>query len=104
MLLEPPTSGTIRYWGDEPQSKRAVRALRRRIQIILQDPYSSLNPRMTIGQIVRGPLEIHGLQGDVRELLVRVNLDPALTRRSPHQLSGGQRQRVVIDPRRRVGL
>ena len=96
MALEPPTAGTIRYWGETPTTKRATRTLRRRIQIVLQDPYSSLNPRMTVRQIVNEPLEIHGLKGDVGEYLERVNLDPALVRRYPHQLSGGQRQRVVI--------
>jgi oligopeptide transport system ATP-binding protein len=98
MLLEKPTDGTISYWGADATalSKRDVRALRRRVQIVLQDPYSSLNPRMTIGQIVREPLEIHGLAGDVPALLDQVGLDPVLARRYPHQLSGGQRQRVVI--------
>jgi oligopeptide transport system ATP-binding protein len=98
MLLEKPTDGTIEYWGQDATalSKRDARALRRRVQIVLQDPYSSLNPRMTIGQIVREPLEIHRLDGDVPALLDQVGLDPVLTRRYPHQLSGGQRQRVVI--------
>jgi ABC-type glutathione transport system ATPase component len=98
MLLEKPSEGTIEYWGADATalSKRAARALRRRVQIVLQDPYSSLNPRMTIGQIVREPLEIHGLDGDVSAFLDQVGLDPALSRRYPHQLSGGQRQRVVI--------
>jgi oligopeptide transport system ATP-binding protein len=98
MLLERPTAGTIAYWGADAStlSKKEVRALRRRVQIVLQDPYSSLNPRMTIGQIVKEPLEIHRQPGDVGALLDQVGLDPVLARRYPHQLSGGQRQRVVI--------
>jgi ABC-type glutathione transport system ATPase component len=98
MLLEKPTAGTISYWGADTStlSRKRTRALRRRVQIVLQDPYSSLNPRMTIGQIVKEPLDIHRLSGDVGALLEQVGLDPTLTRRYPHQLSGGQRQRVVI--------
>jgi oligopeptide transport system ATP-binding protein len=105
MLLERPTGGEIHYWGERADTlpASAVRRLRRRVQIVLQDPYASLNPRMTVGDIVGEPLEIHRdlvPRGDrrarVRELLDQVGLDPDLAGRYPHQFSGGQRQRVVI--------
>jgi oligopeptide/dipeptide ABC transporter ATP-binding protein len=80
-----------------------MRAVRRRVQVIFQDPYSSLNPRMTIGQILAEPLQVHGIvreraarQARIEELLVQVGLAPQHARRYPHQLSGGQRQRVGI--------
>jgi oligopeptide/dipeptide ABC transporter ATP-binding protein len=80
-----------------------LRAVRRRLQVIFQDPYSSLNPRMTIGQILAEPLKVHGIVQDpsqraarVRELLEQVGLLPQHALRYPHQLSGGQRQRVGI--------
>jgi oligopeptide transport system ATP-binding protein len=80
-----------------------LRAVRRRVQVIFQDPYSSLNPRMTVGQILAEPLKVHGIVPDkgerelrVRELLVQVGLLPQHAGRYPHQLSGGQRQRVGI--------
>jgi oligopeptide/dipeptide ABC transporter ATP-binding protein len=74
----------------------ALRALRRRMQIVFQDPYSSLNPRMTVEETLREPLEIHRLNGTVAALLEEVGLDPAFAKRYPHELSGGQRQRVGI--------
>ena len=99
-LLEP-TAGVIRVDGTDVAnlSRRRLRALRRRVQIVFQDPYSSLDPRMSVGRIVA-----EGLQGAGRaererkigELLERVGLPPAFARRHPHQLSGGQRQRVGI--------
>jgi oligopeptide transport system ATP-binding protein len=105
LQLERPTSGQVIFEGrdlttlDEAQ----LRAFRRRIQVIFQDPYSSLNPRMTVGQIIGEPLAVHGLVPDptrrrerVRELLTRVGLLPQHASRYPHQLSGGQRQRVGI--------
>ena len=103
--LERPTGGQVLFEGvdlaalDAP----ALRAMRRRIQVIFQDPYSSLNPRMTVGQILAEPLKVHGIvpnkaarEARVRELLTQVGLLPQHARRYPHQLSGGQRQRVGI--------
>ncbi|HTP96127.1 MAG TPA: dipeptide ABC transporter ATP-binding protein [Burkholderiales bacterium] len=105
LQLERPTSGEIifegrdltRLDGDE------LRRVRQRIQVIFQDPYSSLNPRMSVGQIVEEPMAVHGLVPDrraraarVRELLGRVGLLPQHANRYPHELSGGQRQRVGI--------
>jgi len=80
-----------------------LRPVRRKIQVIFQDPYSSLNPRMTVGQIIGEPLGVHGLVPDagrrrarVRDLLSRVGLLPQHAHRYPHEMSGGQRQRVGI--------
>jgi len=80
-----------------------LRDMRRRMQVIFQDPYSSLNPRMTVGQMLAEPLAVHGIvrepaarAGRVRELLERVGLLPQHAFRYPHELSGGQRQRVGI--------
>ena len=105
LQLERPTSGEIIFEGrdlaklDEVQ----LRPFRRRIQVIFQDPYSSLNPRMTVGQILAEPLAVHGIVPErakretrVRELLAHVGLLPQHAHRYPHQLSGGQRQRVGI--------
>ncbi len=105
LQLERPTSGSIRFEGQELTTLRpeALRPVRRKMQVIFQDPYSSLNPRMTIGQIVAEPLHVHGIVPDataraarVRALLEHVGLLPQHERRYPHQLSGGQRQRVGI--------
>jgi len=105
LLLERPTSGRIMFEGVDlvTLDEAAMRAVRRRIQVIFQDPYSSLNPRMTIGQILAEPLEVHGIVREkkaraerVRELLTQVGLLPQHALRYPHQLSGGQRQRVGI--------
>jgi len=102
-LIEP-TSGEIRFDGRDllAISRGEMRALRRRMQIIFQDPYSSLNPRMKVGAIIAEPLEIHRV-GDrrerkdrVAELLRVVGLDPDYANRYPHQFSGGQRQRLGI--------
>ena len=105
LQLERPTSGSVRFEGQELTTlgPAALRLVRRRIQVIFQDPYSSLNPRMTVGQIVGEPLAVHGLVQEaparaarVQELLRQVGLLPQHGRRYPHELSGGQRQRVGI--------
>ncbi|MBA2533289.1 MAG: dipeptide ABC transporter ATP-binding protein [Nocardioidaceae bacterium] len=105
MLLERPTSGSVIYDGRDIFSvrRRELKALRRQIQIILQDPYSSLNPRMTVGDIVGEPFEIHpdvapkrARRQKVKELLEVVGLNPDYLNRYPHQFSGGQRQRIGI--------
>ncbi|MFD8547532.1 dipeptide ABC transporter ATP-binding protein [Streptomyces sp. NPDC059649] len=102
-LLEP-TAGTLRYRGRDIGSldERALRPVRREIQMVFQDPASSLNPRRTIGESVADPLRAAGGQDApatlrrARELLERVGLDPDWYHRYPHELSGGQRQRVGI--------
>ncbi|AIS00342.1 ABC transporter ATP-binding protein [Streptomyces glaucescens] len=103
--LERPTSGAIRYKGEDVTrlSGRALRAVRRNIQMVFQDPYTSLNPRMTVGDIIGEPFDIHpeaAPKGDrrrkVRELLDVVGLNPEYVNRYPHQFSGGQRQRIGI--------
>jgi oligopeptide transport system ATP-binding protein len=105
LQLERPTSGSIRFEGQELTTlpHAALRRVRRRMQVIFQDPYSSLNPRMTVGQIIEEPLKVHGVVTGagpraerVRELLAQVGLLPQHEKRYPHQLSGGQRQRVGI--------
>ena len=99
-----PTHGEVRFAGQSVTHPRGAwaKALRRDLQIVFQDPYSSLNPRMTVGTIVERPLVIHRL-GDragravaVAELFRAVGLSPAFATRYPHELSGGQRQRVAI--------
>jgi oligopeptide transport system ATP-binding protein len=103
--LERPTSGEIRYKGDDITrlSGRALKAVRRNIQMVFQDPYTSLNPRMTVGDIIGEPYEIHpevAPKGDrrraVQDLLDVVGLNPEYINRYPHQFSGGQRQRIGI--------
>ncbi|NJQ01007.1 ABC transporter ATP-binding protein [Streptomyces zingiberis] len=103
--LERPTAGTVRYRGEDITrlSGRALKAVRRNIQMVFQDPYTSLNPRMTVGDIIGEPFEIHpgaAPRGDrrrrVRELLDVVGLNPEYINRYPHQFSGGQRQRIGI--------
>ncbi|MEV7616059.1 dipeptide ABC transporter ATP-binding protein [Streptomyces sp. NPDC089799] len=103
--LERPTAGAIRYRGEDISrlSGRALKAVRRDIQMVFQDPYTSLNPRMTVGDIIGEPYEIHpeaAPKGDrrrrVRELLDVVGLNPEYINRYPHQFSGGQRQRIGI--------
>ena len=101
LRLVEPTSGAISFDGTDVLSLRpsALRHLRRRAQIIFQDPYASLNPRMTIGTTVREGLTIHGLPGGnerVSQLLTEVGLRPEVASRYPHEFSGGQRQRVGI--------
>lgn len=103
-LIEP-TSGKVTFDGQDllGLSEREMREMRRRMQIIFQDPYSSLNPRMTIGDIVTEPMVIHQLGGTKRErfamaadLLERVGLSGDHLNRYPHEFSGGQRQRICI--------
>ncbi|WP_298326231.1 dipeptide ABC transporter ATP-binding protein [Haloactinopolyspora sp.] len=105
MRLEEPTSGRAIYKGENiyDLQGKALRDMRRNIQIVFQDPYSSLNPRMTVGDIVGEPFDIHpevapkGSRRDrVRELLDVVGLNPEHINRYPHQFSGGQRQRIGI--------
>jgi oligopeptide/dipeptide ABC transporter ATP-binding protein len=105
LQLEQPTSGQIRFEGKELTRLDAagLRAVRRRMQVIFQDPYSSLNPRMTVGQILAEPLAVHGIvparrarETRVKDLLSHAGLLPAMAQRYPHELSGGQRQRVGI--------
>lgn len=102
--LERPTGGQIIFEGQDisTASDRQLRPLRRDIQMIFQDPYTSLNPRLTVGQIVAAPLEIHHLVPKkdelkrVQELLELVGLNPEHYNRYPHEFSGGQRQRIGI--------
>src|ERR671911_980723 len=105
MRLEEPTSGKVIFGGEDwsGASGRKLRQMRRNIQIVFQDPYTSLNPRMTVGDIVGEPLEIHsdvvpkgGRRKRVQELLDLVGLNPEHINRYPHQFSGGQRQRIGI--------
>ena len=98
LRLQQATSGTVLFEGVDVFALDAtrLRALRRRMQIVFQDPYSSLNPRMTVQETLQEPLEIHGLAGTVTALLDEVGLDAAFAKRYPHELSGGQRQRVGI--------
>jgi len=100
LQLIAPTAGTIQYAG---QTVTDLRAFRRHAQMIFQDPYGSLNPRMTVGHIIAEPLHIHKLcasksdeQTRVAELLKSVGLLPEHARRYPHEFSGGQRQRIGI--------
>jgi oligopeptide/dipeptide ABC transporter ATP-binding protein len=105
LLLERPTAGEIIYDGVDLASlpHKEMQALRRRIQVIFQDPYSSLNPRMKVGDIIAEPMKVHGVQANakrraarVAELLATCGLDPKFADRYPHEMSGGQRQRVGI--------
>jgi oligopeptide/dipeptide ABC transporter ATP-binding protein len=105
LRLHEPTSGRVTIDGTDVTSLASgpLRSFRRRAQIIFQDPYASLNPRMSIGQTLVEPLEIHGLAGDasgrkrrVAELLERVGLRAEMADRYPHEFSGGQRQRIGI--------
>src|SRR5262252_6082957 len=105
LRLERPTAGEILYDGVDiaKLEPKDLLSLRRRIQVIFQDPYSSLNPRMKVGEIIAEPIMVHGLERDaarraarVRELLSVCGLDPKFADRYPHEMSGGQRQRVGI--------
>jgi oligopeptide/dipeptide ABC transporter ATP-binding protein len=104
LRLVEPTSGSVTFDGTEVTTlpREGLRALRRRMQIVFQDPYSSLNPRLTVGSMVGEPLAIHRLarghaaRERVAELLTLVGLSPDHARRYPHEFSGGQRQRIGI--------
>jgi peptide/nickel transport system ATP-binding protein/oligopeptide transport system ATP-binding protein len=104
MRLEEPTAGRVYFQGREVtgEGRRGLRELRRRMQIVFQDPVTSLNPRLTVGSMLAEPLRIHGEGGRARvrarveELLAEVGLRPEHARRYPHQFSGGQRQRIGI--------
>ncbi|MGE5093134.1 MAG: ABC transporter ATP-binding protein [Bacillota bacterium] len=104
LRLQEPTSGEAVFEGHEVfrLGREPLRALRRRMQIIFQDPYSSLNPRMTVGAAIAEGIEIHRLAtrretaSRVARLLEEVGLDPSYARRYPHEFSGGQRQRIGI--------
>ena len=105
MHLTRPTSGTVLFEGKDvsKMSKKELKEMRRNMQFIFQDPYASLNPRMTIGEIVSEPLVIHNVMPDAKEreeyvrgLLDVVGLNPEHINRYPHEFSGGQRQRVGI--------
>ncbi|MBN8944002.1 MAG: ATP-binding cassette domain-containing protein [Rhizobiales bacterium] len=104
LRLTEPTDGLIRFEGTDitHMSRGQLRPLRRRMQLVFQDPFASLNPRMTIGEIVAAPLAIHGVgsreerAAKVTETLQLVGLSSHFAERHPHELSGGQRQRVGI--------
>src|SRR5262249_52517093 len=104
LRLVEPTSGSIKLNGTDiaPLSKSELRPVRRSMQIVFQDPFASLNPRMTAGDIVGEPLSVHGLasgeakEARVAELFRQVGLRPDQIRNYPHQFSGGQRQRICI--------
>jgi oligopeptide/dipeptide ABC transporter ATP-binding protein len=104
LRLIDPTAGHIRFDGQDVTSlkERQLKPLRRNAQLIFQDPYASLNPRMTVGQILAEPLALHDVVAPSRrrervgELLQRVGLDARAARRYPHEFSGGQRQRIAV--------
>jgi oligopeptide transport system ATP-binding protein len=104
LQLLKPTSGSVLFDGKEltTMSKREMRAIRREIQIVFQDPYASLNPRMTVGDIVSEPLLIHSVgsrrsrRRSAEQLLEVVGFNPDFINRYPHEFSGGQRQRIGI--------
>ena len=105
LRLVEPTSGALLFEGTDILSlnKSALRKMRREVQIIFQDPYSSLNPRLTVGNALMEPLQVHGVfdndkqrKAHVLELLERVDLKAEYFNRYPHEFSGGQRQRIVI--------
>jgi oligopeptide transport system ATP-binding protein len=104
LRLYEPTEGSIIFEGKDlaTLSEGALRRSRRRMQMIFQDPYASLNPRMTVGSIISAPLDVHGVargkekKDRVQELLKIVGLNPDFVNRYPHEFSGGQRQRIGI--------
>jgi oligopeptide transport system ATP-binding protein len=104
LLQEAPTAGTIRFDGEDVSSLQGPELMRyrREVQVVFQDPYSSLSPRMRVGDIIGEPLEIHtdlsrrAMAARVAEVLELVGLQPDLARLFPHEFSGGQRQRIAI--------
>ncbi|MDO8383006.1 MULTISPECIES: ABC transporter ATP-binding protein [Microbacterium] len=103
LALDTPTSGSVSFEGrgvDASASARDLHWLRRGTGIVFQDPYSSLDPRMSVGRIVGEPLWALGIEGDrrarVREVLDLVGLEPGMAERFPHEFSGGQRQRIAL--------
>jgi peptide/nickel transport system ATP-binding protein len=103
LQLTPPTSGQVNFKGEDlvGKTRKQLRQVRRNLQVVFQDPYASLNPRIPVNDIVAEPLQIHGLYGKqgkerVRELLTVVGLNPEHGNRYAHEFSGGQRQRVGI--------
>jgi len=105
MRLLEPTAGTVRFEGEDITHLKGgkLKTVRRELQMVFQDPYSSLNPRKTVGSIVGEPFAIHGLYGDrgerrgkVKELMDTVGLNPEHYNRYPHEFSGGQRQRIGV--------
>ncbi|MFL2651127.1 MAG: ABC transporter ATP-binding protein [Anaerolineales bacterium] len=104
LQLYRPTAGQVQFDNINlvKQKGTGLRNIRRRLQMIFQDPYSSLNPRMTVGEIIAEPLKVHGIakgsesSDKVRELLDMVGLNPDFVTRYPHEFSGGQRQRIAI--------
>jgi peptide/nickel transport system ATP-binding protein len=104
LRLVEPNAGTVLFEGKDVRAldRRALRAARRRMQMIFQDPFASLNPRKTVGSAIAEPMVVHGLldrsnaSARVRELLRRVGLPPDMATRFPHEFSGGQRQRLCI--------
>jgi ABC-type microcin C transport system duplicated ATPase subunit YejF len=104
LQLLKPTGGSVRFMGQEltTMSRSDLREIRKEMQIVFQDPYSSLNPRMTVGSIVAEPMTVHGQDSRtlrerrVRDLLETVGFNPDFTNRYPHEFSGGQRQRIGI--------
>jgi oligopeptide/dipeptide ABC transporter ATP-binding protein len=98
-----PTSGSVKFEGEELMGASAsrIRSLRRRMQIVFQDPYASLNPRMTVQAIIAEPMRVHGIwrhggPAKVKEIMELVGLNPEYVNRYPHEFSGGQRQRIGI--------
>ena len=104
LQLLKPTSGSVKFEGTEltELGREDMRRMRREMQIVFQDPYSSLDPRMTVGDIVGEPLVVHGIgtrrdrSARIRDLLDVVGFNPSYTNRYPHEFSGGQRQRIGI--------
>ena len=104
LQLQPASSGSVELLGQNltTMSRAKLRAMRRHMQFVLQNPYSSLHPRMTVARILAEPLAVHRsvprkeIPERVAQLMTMVGMDPAVVQRYPHEFSGGQRQRIVI--------